>query len=148
CGPPHIAPFTPRKRAYNVGNYAQASPAAKPSTGSLYSDAAGGYLEDTRALRVGDVVIVKIDENAGAQGNATTKLDRSSNAQAGMDAFMGMMASLKASHPNIDPAKLMSYAAQAQFAGDGNTTRTNQLTASIAVRVTREMPNGDLFVEG
>jgi flagellar L-ring protein precursor FlgH len=148
CGPPHIAPFTPRQRAYTPGAYAQKDPSAKPSAGSLFSEAAGGYLEDTRAVRVGDVVVVVISEVADAQGNATTKLSKSSSATIGVDSLFGMMSALAKAHPGLDPAKLLSFASQSDFTGDGNTQRQGQLTANIAVRVSRELPNGDLFLEG
>ena len=50
--------------------------------------------------------------------------------------------------PEIDPEKLIQLAATSDFAGDGATSRKGQLTGNIAVRVTQQMPNGDLFVEG
>ena len=56
CAPRHVQPFTPRERVYAAGKYAQAEASAKPTVGSLYSDATPGFLEDTRAKRVGDTV--------------------------------------------------------------------------------------------
>jgi flagellar L-ring protein precursor FlgH len=148
CGPNHIGPFTPRQRAYAPGAYAQRDPAAKPSKGSLFSEAGGGYLEDTRAVRVGDVVVIKVDEAADAQGNSTTKLSKDNSGSLGIDSLFGLMPALKKAHPDIDPSKLLAFAAQSGFTGDGNTQRRGTLTASIAVRVAKEMPNGDLFLEG
>lgn len=146
CGPPHIAPFTPRERAYTPGKYAQTS--AKPAVGSLFSEAGGGYLEDTRAVRVGDVVVVVISETADAQGTAATTLGKSSTAQVGVSGLFGLTTALQKAHPNIDPNNLLNYASQSAFTGTGNTARNGQLTANIAVRVSRELPNGDLFLEG
>jgi flagellar L-ring protein precursor FlgH len=148
CGPRHIGAMTAKQRNYTPGAYAQRDPSAKPAPGSLFSEAGGGYLEDTRAVRVGDIVVIVVSEAADAQGNATTKLSRDSTAQMGMDSFFGAMATLQKAHPSIDPSKLLSFASQSAFQGDGNTTRAGKLDANIAVRVTREMPNGDLFLEG
>jgi flagellar L-ring protein precursor FlgH len=148
CGPPHIAPFTPRQRVYNAGSYAQRDPSARPSTGSLYSDAAPGYLEDTRAVRVGDLVVIRIDESADAQGESTTNLSKESSGNAGASALLGIVPVLKRAYPDMDPEKLIEYASKSGFAGAGNTARKGQLSGNIAVRVTREMPNGDLFLEG
>lgn len=148
CGPAHIEPFTPRERIYKAGGYAQAAPSAKPTNGSLFSEATGGYLEDTRAVRVGDFVVVKIDESADAQGNATTKLSKDSNSTSGMTALLGLMPALKKTYPTLDPGKLLEFASKSDFAGDGNTSRQGQLTGNIAVRVIKEMPNGDLYLEG
>jgi flagellar L-ring protein FlgH len=148
CGPPHIAPFTPRERLYKPGAYAQGDAKAKPSTGSLFSDAIPGYLEDTRALRVGDLMMINIDENADASGAATTALSRSSTGQTGFSSLLGLVPALKKAYPKMDPKNLFNYASSAAFTGSGNTARNGQLSGTIAVRVAREMPNGDLFLEG
>jgi len=148
CGPRHVAPFTPRQRVYGAGDYAQKSIAAKPSTGSLFSDANPGFLEDTRAVRVGDLVLVHINENSDAQGNTTTSLSKNSTGTTGFDGLLGIIPALKRAYPDIDPTKLISFASQSAFAGSGTTQRQGQLTGNIAVRVVKEMPNGDLFIEG
>ncbi len=148
CGPNHIGPFTPRERNYEPGKYAQADPANAPSVGSLFSDGRGGYLEDTRAVRVGDVVVVRVDEDADAQGAATTKLSRENSAKLGVDALLGLVPTIKRDHPFIDPGQLLAFLSESQFSGKGDTTRRGTLAARIAVRVAKELPNGDLFVEG
>jgi flagellar L-ring protein precursor FlgH len=148
CGPPHVAPFTPRNRQYKAGEYAATKVDAKPKDGSLYSEAFPGFLEDTRAVRIGDVVVVRIDEQANASGNATTQLSKNTKRDINVDAFLGLVPALKRAHPDLDPSKLISLASEADFNGDGKTSRQGQLTGSIAVRVTQQMPNGDLFIEG
>ena len=148
CGPPHIAPFTPRNRKYEEGAYATREASARPAAGSIYSEALAGYLEDTRAVRTGDVVHIIIDEKADAKGNATTQLSRDSSASMGMKNLLGLVPALQKAHPNIDPAHLIELASQADFKGDGETARAGQLSGSIAVRVKKDLPNGDLFIEG
>jgi len=148
CGPPHIAPFTPRQRLYTPGSYAQGDAKARPSPGSLFSDAVPGYLEDTRALRVGDLMMINIDENADASGAATTNLSRASSGQTGFSALLGLVPALKKAYPKMDPKNLFNYSSTEAFKGAGNTARNGQLSGTIAVRVAREMPNGDLFLEG
>ena len=148
CGPRHVAPFTPRNRVYQPGQYAINQAAARPSAGSLYSEAAPGLLQDPRAVGIGDVVVIQIDEQANAQGDASSKLSRTSSRQMSAEAILGLMPALQKSHPNIDPAKLIALAAQSDFSGDGQTHRNGQLTGSIAVKVRDRMANGDFFVEG
>lgn len=148
CGPPHVQPFTPRQRVYAAGGYAQKDAAAKPARGSLFSEATPGYLEDTRAVRVGDAVVIHINENANAQGDANTTLSRDNSATTGITAALGIVPALKRAYPDLDPTQLLSFASKAGFTGSGATARNGQLTGDIAVRVVREMPNGDLFVEG
>ena len=148
CGPTHIKAFTPKNRHYDDGKYAQNDASARPQAGSVFSDAAPGFLQDTRALRIGDIMIIKIDEQADAKGDATTKLSRQSKREGGMDALLGLVPAIKRMNPDIDPAKLLSMAAQYDFAGDGATHRKGALQGSLAVRVAKQMPNGDLYVEG
>ena len=148
CGPRHVAPFTPRQRVYAAGDYAQKEASAKPSAGSLFSDANPGYLQDTRAVRVGDFVVINISENANAQGDANTSLSKNSTASMGISGLLGIIPALKRAYPDIDPSQLIAFASQSAFTGSATTERQGQLTGSIAVRVAKEMPNGDLFVEG
>lgn len=148
CGPPHIAPFTPRSRKYEEGAYATRQESAKPAEGSVYSEAVAGYLEDTRAVRTGDVVHIVIDEKADAKGNASTDLSRGSTSTAGINSLLGLVPAIKRDHPDIDPGHLLDLVSQSDFKGDGQTARAGQLRGTIAVRVKKDLPNGDLFIEG
>ncbi len=148
CGPNHIAPFTARERKYKAGEYAATQEHNKPATGSIYTEAQSGYLEDTRALRVGDIVLVRINEKADAEGGATTNLSKDTSRSAGVDSLMGIVPAIQKAYPNIDPKALISMASQYDFAGEGQTKRAGSLNAVIGVKVKQELPNGDLFVEG
>jgi flagellar L-ring protein precursor FlgH len=110
CGPRHVQPFEPRKRLYEAGKYAQADPENKPAVGSLYSDGIGGFLEDTRAVRVGDVVVIKLDEDADASGESSTNLKRKNKSKIGIEAILGLVPAIKKAHPDIDPAQQIGRA--------------------------------------
>jgi flagellar L-ring protein precursor FlgH len=148
CGPAHIAPFKPRVRKYEAGEYAATQKENRPAVGSIYSEAQPGYLEDTRALRTGDVVLIKINEHADAQGDATTNLSKSTSREMGVDKLLAVMSAIQRANPNVDPSQLMSMASSADFNGEGRTARAGSLAASIGVHVRKELPNGDLYVEG
>jgi flagellar L-ring protein FlgH len=148
CGPAHIAPFTPRERKYQNGEYEAQLDRAKPAQGSIYTEGMAGYLEDTRAVRIGDIVMIRIDERANAKGGASTDLDRQSSRKLGFDAILGLAPAIREAHPNVDPAQLIAMMSESNFSGDGKTSRDGVLSGLIAVRVKREMPNEDLFVEG
>lgn len=96
CGPPHVQPFTPRNRVYTPGKYAANQAEMKPTDGSLFSEAYGGLLQDTRAVRAGDILVVKIDEDTNAKGDAKTKLQRSSKRDDQIQAVLGLL-------PSTDP---------------------------------------------
>lgn len=148
CGPSHIRPFTARKRKYEAGEYAAEQADAKPATGSIYSEAQAAYLEDTRALRVGDIVLIRINEEADAQGGATTNLSKGTSREANVDALLGLVPAIQKAYPNIDPKNLLSMASQYDFTGEGQTQRAGKLRGLIGVKVKKELPNGDLYVEG
>jgi flagellar L-ring protein precursor FlgH len=148
CGPTHIAPFVPRERKYTSGDYAADQDLARPSRGSIYTEGMAGYLEDTRAVRVGDIVMVRIDEQANAKGGANTDLSRKSNRSMGMNALLGLVPAIRSAHPDIDPEQLVSLMSDMSFQGDGQTSRDGVLKGVIAVRVKRLLPNEDLFIEG
>jgi len=148
CGPAHIAPFTPRERKFEVGEYAATKKGSQPMNGSIYSEAQPGYLEDTRALRTGDIVHIRINEHADAQGGATTNLKKETNRDASVEAFLGLVPAIQKAYPNIDPNKLLSMASKSSFDGEGTTQRAGTLNGSIGVHVKQELPNGDLYVEG
>jgi flagellar L-ring protein FlgH len=66
----------------------------------------------------------------------------------GMDQLLAIMPKLQRANPNLDPTKLFSMAATSDFSGQGNTARSGSLQGNIGVHVQRELPNGDLYVEG
>jgi flagellar L-ring protein FlgH len=148
CGPNHVAPFTPRHRVYKPGSYAQETESARPANGSLFSAAHGGWLEDTRAVRVGDFVVINIDEQANAKGNASTNMSKAADGTSGATALIGLVPALQKAYPEMDTSKLIEFASKSSFAGAGDTGRSGELSGKIAVRVVSEMPNGDLLLEG
>jgi flagellar L-ring protein FlgH len=138
----------PKEREFETGKYAANDEENAPAVGSIYSEAQSGLLQDTRALRVGDIVTIRISEHADARGGASTSLSRESNREAGVEEFMGLVKHLQASNPAIDPSTLYSLVSDYQFKGNGQTSRAGSLEGRIGVRVRNEMPNGDLYVEG
>jgi len=147
-GPAHIKAFTPRNRQYAQGQYAVTQIDAKPSAGSLFSEASPGFLQDTRAVRTGDIVVINIDEQADAKGDAATALSKSTDKSGQITALLGLVPAIQKLSPNIDPTNLLSLMSKSDFTGTGQTSRNGQLTGFVAVRVKKQLPNGDLYVEG
>lgn len=137
-----------RSRNYEEGDYAASEERNKPAVGSIYSEALAGYFQDTRALRVGDIVMIRINEHADARGGASTKLSRNSDRESGVDELLGLVQVIQTQAPEVDPSTLWKLVSSYEFAGSGNTARNGSLKGSIGVKVKREMPNGDLYVEG
>ncbi|RMH40720.1 MAG: flagellar basal body L-ring protein FlgH [Deltaproteobacteria bacterium] len=136
----HIAPYRPKRRHFDPGRY-EKSPVA--SRGSLYAGGAG-WFEDDRAGRVGDILIVRIEESEQATRDATTKLARSTQRSASASGLLGSAASAV----GLDSAGLIGLSSERTFDGSGKIERKGRLVATLPVRVRRVLPNGDLFVEG
>lgn len=122
------------------------------TTGSLWQEENGrAYLyEDMRAMRVGDILTVKIVEKHKGSKSADTAAQREStleNSLAGTGVgYIGI--------PGIrlgDEARRglgIDASSNNKFSGKGATSREGTLTGTISVIVTEVSPNGDLRVEG
>jgi flagellar L-ring protein precursor FlgH len=141
----HIAPYKPKHRKFDAGEFGERS---KPQNGSLYAEGAPGLFEDHNASRIGDILVIKIDEKDGASRNADTTLNKTDATTYGVPAAVGLVAALAAKYPTVDPAKLFSSNTDQKFTGNGNTKRQGTFTATLPVRVVQILPSSDLFVEG
>ncbi|HEY6033250.1 MAG TPA: flagellar basal body L-ring protein FlgH [Kofleriaceae bacterium] len=141
----HIAPYHAKHRTFEKTNFGARSSA---SHGSLYAQGEGGLFEDPIAGRVGDILVIKIDEKDLASHEADTKLDKSDATSYGMPNALGFVAALQKKYPGIDPTKLFSSTTDQKFTGQGAVNRQGQVTATLPVRVVDVLPSGDLVVEG
>jgi flagellar L-ring protein precursor FlgH len=141
----HIAPYKPKKRHFDPGKYG-AQPTA--SAASLYAAGNSGLFEDRTASRVGDMLIIRIDERESASRDATSKLAKKNETSYAVPAAFGLLTALQAAHPAIDPAALFGSESDSKFNGSGALERSGRLTATLPVRVRQVLPNGDFFVEG
>jgi flagellar L-ring protein precursor FlgH len=142
----HIRPHLARRRVYDPGEYAEEPRAT--SMGSLWRDTSRGLFADFRAAHVGDLLTVVIDENPRATGDAQTRTERETSYELGVQGLFGLTAALARAYPDMNPEQLIGIVGGSSFDGGGSTTRSSRIRASIAVRVRRVLPNGDLFVEG
>jgi flagellar L-ring protein precursor FlgH len=141
----HIAPYTPKHRKLDPGDFGERS---KPANGSLYAEGAAGLYEDPIASRIGDILVIKVDEKDLAQHTADTTLNKSDDTSYGLPAALGFAAALAKKYPGVDPAKLFESTSNQKFTGNGAVARSGQVTATLPVRVKQILPSGDLFVEG
>lgn len=114
------------------------------------------FLEDLRAHRVGDLVIVNIVETSAASKSASTQTGRQSSIDAGVDNLLGWEGRMK----NLtsfgksdvrgayDNASMLKGSLTGNFTGSGSTSRDDSMTASITVRVVEVKPNGNLVIRG
>ena len=141
----HIAPYRTKHRRFDPGEFGERS---KSSDGSLYAEGASGLYEDAVAGRIGDILVIKIDEKDLATHQADTKLNKSDQTTYGVPAALGLVAALQKKYPNVDPAKLLSTTTDQKFTGNGAVQRQGTVLATLPVRVRQILPSGDLFIEG
>ncbi|MDQ7031739.1 MAG: flagellar basal body L-ring protein FlgH [Desulfonauticus sp.] len=129
--------------------------------GSLFNEDTAHFLfSDNRARHVGDIVVVNIVESITAKNKATTKSKKTSSLDFGVSSFLGQQkmhlvplgalglgASLGPRVP-IGDTPLIAAKSNGDFKSDGETTRESEVTAKIAARVVRVLPNGVLQIEG
>jgi flagellar L-ring protein precursor FlgH len=141
----HIAPYHAKHRKLDAGTFGTRSQA---QNGSLYAEGAPGLLEDAIASRVGDILVIKIDEKDLASHQADTTLNKSDATTYGLPNAFGFITALQKKYPGIDPAKLFASTSEQKFTGNGQVQRQGQVTATLPVRVMQVLPSGDLFIEG
>jgi flagellar L-ring protein precursor FlgH len=145
CTQAHIGQYTPKRREYKLPAEGKGDDAAA-SPGSLWHEGRPASLlfTDARALRVNDLVVVKIAEQANAQRSTDTNTSRNSTSAAKVDAFLGLLKKL----PQVDPNLNIGGSSTSTFQSTGDTARTESLTATVTAVVTKVLSNGNLFVEG
>lgn len=146
CGVQHIQSFTPRQRDYQIGKY-ETKPVAV-SGGSLWQEGSRSLVADFRASRVGDLVMIRIDESPNAKGDADTKMNRDSSMSFGAPQLFGFAQAIQRSHPDLNMSDVFNVMGSSAFSGTGETSRSSRVQAAMAVRVKKALPNGDLFCEG
>lgn len=125
-------------------------PFPPPKTvGSLWQEENGrAYLyEDLRAMRVGDIITVKIMEEHKGSKSADTQAERDST-------INNSMSGVTFGIPGLSLKKVLgqdlgvSASASSKFGGKGATNREDTLSGTMSAIVTAVFPNGDLRIQG
>jgi flagellar L-ring protein precursor FlgH len=144
CGPAHVGSYTPKKRNYDLDSESKTDDQSL-SPGSLWREGRPSSMlfTDARALRTNDLVVIKIEERADAKRSAGTDINRESSSEAQISAFLGMLEKLNKGG-KLDVAGMSKTA----FKGQGQTDRSESLTATVPAMVRKVLSNGNLFIEG
>jgi flagellar L-ring protein precursor FlgH len=147
CAPAHIAEYTPKRRA---------APEALPTTSSATDDSgslwvstgsASSPFTDLRALRVNDVVIVRVEEVADARRGADTRVSRTGRWWNNLT-FLPIVGPLLT---GLGEASLQTTAGldtENSFNGSGRSGRSERLLATVPALVMKVYDNGNMFIEG
>lgn len=112
---------------------------APVSGGGLYRPGYyGSLLSDKRAIRVGDILTIVLDESTQSSKSAGTSFGKSSSLSLGVPTLL-----------DKTYERLQSSAeAERDFSGAAKSSQQNTLRGAIAVTVHEVMPNGTLLVKG
>ncbi|MBC6905052.1 flagellar basal body L-ring protein FlgH [Saccharophagus sp. K07] len=108
------------------------------SGGLFRAGYSGSLIQDNRALRVGDILTIVLDESTQSSKSAGTSFGKSSGASVGIPTLFGDAV------PDVETA----LAADRNFNGSAKSSQQNTLRGAIAVTVHKVMPNGTLLVKG
>ena len=103
------------------------------------------FYADRKALRVGDIITIRIVESAKANNTADTDLSRNSSLNAGLSNFFGKQKFLKLFKLGDE---LITSSADNAHKGSGSTTREGELSAIVTAIVKEVLPNGNLVIQG
>lgn len=114
--------------------------------GSLYSETGPSMLfEDSRARRVGDLILINIVENTKAQTKANTTAKKENTHELGIAALFSQKEILGA---KVGAAPMLSAESTSDFTSTGTTKRENYVTTTVGGQVIQVLPNGVLQVAG
>lgn len=137
-------------------------PAENRQEGSLWTDQGelADLFMDRKARRVGDIVTIEIVESSSASNKATTETDRESSLSAGVEKFFGIEDRyLDSNHPDFKQFRDFNPFAAAgeasvkgsmssDFEGNGITSRSGDVKATLTARVVEVLPSGNLRIIG
>jgi flagellar L-ring protein precursor FlgH len=147
----------------NIMPQAEVSPPAEPPPlpGSIWTTGRGSLFTDHRARVVGDIVTIKITENAKASKSAKTGLSKKNSLKFGIPSLFGLEAAADARKDRVaaanaagaaaiglDLSSILAASSEKDFSGDGSTERSGTLQATLTAVVTRVLPSGNFFIEG
>ncbi len=126
----------------------------RDNPGSLFAASEEETLfADSRARRVGDIVVVKLVENTKAQNKAETSASKDSSNNYEVASMFGRKKTGFLPFVALGPQAavglpILDTSSASGLSGTGKTKRENYVTSSLAARVLRVLPGGLLQIEG
>ncbi len=122
--------------AFAASSFAQSS---KGNPGSLFDPSVRNPFTDNIARGVGDILTVIVDEKTLANFTASTQATKNDKSAINAQFFIGLLDSL---------FKPVTTGANSSVSGDGQTSQSSKMSATMSTVVKQVMPNGNLVIEG
>lgn len=113
---------------------------------SLWRSGARGFFKDQRAMRVGDILTVKVRITDRANIDNQTKRSRENGEDMGLESMFGVEGAMVPA--GTDPAGMVKATSSSSSSGAGSVRRSEQLTTNVAAVITQILPNGNMVIEG
>jgi len=141
-----IKPYVSKHREYSLEKEEEKNQ-LQQTPGSLWREGyAGQIFSDARALRQNDLVVIKVEEIADARRSSDTALSRDQKTVMELQAFLNAAGIAQTNNRSVDLG--INGNSSSSFNANGQTGRTERLTATVPSVVRKVLPNGNLFVEG
>lgn len=112
---------------------------SKPNPGSLFDPSARNVFVDSVARRVGDVLMIRVDETTIANFAATTEASKNDNNSISTQFFNNFLDHL---------LRPVTTSGKSNVSGDGKTSQQSKMSATMSVVVKQVLSNGNLVIEG
>lgn len=122
--------------------------AADYSSGSIWQSSSANVTDDLKARRRGDIITIVISETASASKEAKTGTSRESAVGAGIQGLAGLEKTGIFRNNITDLINIIKANTTSSFKGSGNTSRQENLNATITAKVVDVLSNGNLMIEG
>lgn len=107
---------------------------------SLWRDVGHGFLfTDSKARHAGDIVTVLVTESSSLNRQAETNTKKESDNSGNLSSFFGV---------NLGDYTKYAFEGENEHKASGSVTRSDEVTASVAARVVKVLPSGNLIIEG
>jgi flagellar L-ring protein FlgH len=143
---------TPNSRDYN-GPLSLGDPGV---SASLWQESRGetSLYHDFRAWQPMDIITIVVTEKSTGNKQADTNIKTNSSFLAGIKNFFGYENDVIESNskqdgtPKIDLANLINATMESEFDAEGETTRSDSLSARLSAMIVEVLPGGVLRIEG
>ena len=141
----NVAPVPSRAEPSYNPVWPEVTPPVAASPGSLYQVSHNlSLFDDRRALAVGDVITINLEEQTRSSKSSETRVRKDSNTQLLNPTVFGNL--IQGS--TADSGILNGTDSASEFTGSGESDQSNSLSGTITAVVARVLPNGLLQVQG
>lgn len=142
CGSQTLPP-KPNTDPYYAPVLAPPTPQVPKTDGSLFSQTyALSLYGDVRAMRVGDIITVILEEQTTSSKSSNVSIGKDSELTANEGTILG--SGLSVSNLSL----LTDLTSEREFSGEADADQSNQLTGNITVSVADILENGNLMIRG